>query len=450
MTSRFAFVLTAGVAMLAADLATSASAWAEVPPPAAAGVPPPPVFVPLTGRAVCRGSYGYASAGRGVRTFLWRLEALELARRRAAADPYYAATLRKRADAALDHSPYSVTQKTSVPPEGSTNDYASIGPYWWPAAGKPDGLPYERRDGKVNPQSRDESFDKVRMRAFGGDVTDLALAWYLWGDKRHADKAAALLRVWFLDPASRMNPSLNFAQAVPGRSIGRAEGMIELGALTPVVEAIGLLGPSGALTAQDQAGLESWFGKFVNWMRTSPIALAERAKTNNHGMFYDLWMLHFALFARLEPVATDVARDWPTRRLAVQVAADGSLHEELSRTRSLHYSFFAMEAATKSATLAECVGLDLWHAKTRDGRGLETALAFLMPYARDPASWTHPEQALEDGAHRKALHRQMAEPLRLAAWGTGSATYEAAAAAQGGTADAADPLWLPPLPTGGS
>jgi hypothetical protein len=39
-----------------------------------------------------------------------------------------------------------------VPPSGSKNDYMSMGPYWWPDPEKPDGLPYIRRDGEVNPE----------------------------------------------------------------------------------------------------------------------------------------------------------------------------------------------------------------------------------------------------------------------------------------------------------
>lgn len=432
----FAAVTLCGAATAVAQSATDA--------------PEPRAFAPLVGRAVCAAGAGYGAQSDRARTFLWRPEALAIARLRALNDPAALAGLLRRADAALSRALYSVTEKRAAPPGGSANDYASIGPYWWPAPGKRGGLPYVRRDGKVNPESRDVTFDKARMVDFSRDVVDLALAWHLTADRRYADHAARMLKAWFLDPATRMNPHMNFAQAVPGVSTGRAEGLIEVRVLTPVAEAVGLLGPSGALTADDEAGIEHWYAQMAGWMTTSPIAQAERAKTNNHGLFYDATLMHFALFARLTPVAEHVARAWPTKRLAIQLAADGSLPEELPRTRSLHYSFFALEAATQAATLAECVGIDLWNAETSDGRGLASALTYLEPYAKDPTTWPHPEQALTATDPRAALVEQMARPLRMAGWGTGDGRYETLAEVADGTDETAEAWWLPRLPAGGA
>src|SRR5512142_174353 len=62
--------------------------------------------------------------------------------------------LRRDAAAALGAGPFSVIQKSRVPPSGDKHDYLSFGPYWWPDPKKPNGLPYIRRDGEVNPESR--------------------------------------------------------------------------------------------------------------------------------------------------------------------------------------------------------------------------------------------------------------------------------------------------------
>lgn len=371
-----------------------------------------------------------------------------MARARARQSPSEVAALRKAADAALGRPAYSVTHKKGGAGGGDLHDYASIGPYWWPSPGKRGGLPYVRRDGKVNPESRDDTFDKTRINDFSRDVSDLALAWHFTGDKRYAEKATVLLKAWFLDPATRMNPNMNFAQAVPGVTTGRAEGVIELRPLGSVVEAIGLLGPSGAIAPADQAGLEAWFGEMVKWLATSEIGRAERAKNNNHGFFYDATLMHFALFARLEPVAAHVAQAWPTRRLAVQLAADGSLPEEIARTRSLHYSYFALEAASLAATLAECSGIDLWRARTSDGRNMMAAFKFVAPYVADPRKWPHPEEALKTDDPREELGDQMARPLKLAAWGMGDAWLAELAST---AVESKHDWWLPaPQPGKGS
>ncbi len=404
---------------------------------------PSEAYKPRPGLSSCHGANGYSASAGGVRTFLWRPEWLALEKARVSSDPVYAAPLRQAADAALKREPYSVTQKTRRPASGDMHDYYSIGPYWWPSPDTPSGEPYVRRDGDVNPESRGKEFDKDRMTKFSSDVRVLALAAHHLGNRRYADHAAALLRAWFISPATRMNPNLNHGQAVPGINAGRGEGIIELNALSSVVESIGLVHASGALAAADMAALEKWFASLVDWMATSPIGKEERAKRNNHGIHFDYLITQFALFARQESVARAVVEAFPERRMAPQIAADGSLPEELARTRSWHYSYFALEGATKLATLGECVGLDIWSAKTRDRKSLALAFAFLAPYLSDIGKWPHKDSGLADPAKRAEAMRKAVEPLRMMAWGTGDAAYEAQAAKQSEIISAVPGYWLP-------
>ncbi len=387
----------------------------------------PAVFTALPGRSQCRGADGYISVHGGQRTFLWRPEWLAMEKVRVAADPGYAKLLRNAADAALKRGPYSVTDKLKMPASRNLHDYYSIGPYWWPTTDKPNGEPYIRRDGYVNPESRGQEFDKDRMLKFSSDVRLLALAYHHFGDDRYAVHAATLLRVWFLNRDTRMNPNLNFGQAVPGVNTGRGEGIIELNALSAVVESVGVIGPAGALSKTDQAGLEKWFGDMTSWMKDSPIGQEERAKSNNHGIHYDYLLTQFALFARREPLAQQIVAAFPARRIAPQILGDGSLPEELARTRSWHYSYFALEGAVKVATLGECVGLDIWSAKTKDGRGLAKAFAYLAPYQSDIDRWPYKDVGLSDPEKTDDSRRKAMIPLRMMAWGTGDKQYEALA-----------------------
>jgi hypothetical protein len=43
-------------------------------------------------------------------------------------------------------------------------------------------------------------------------VTELALLWWFTGDDHYAEVATKLLRIFYLDAATKMNPNLNFAQ----------------------------------------------------------------------------------------------------------------------------------------------------------------------------------------------------------------------------------------------
>jgi hypothetical protein len=118
----------------------------------------------------------------------------------------------KDADQALRSGPVSVMEKKNLPPSGNKHDYMSLAPYHWPDPTKADGLPYIRKDGQTNPEVK-EYKDKEYMPRLCADVHTLALAYYFSDDKVYAEHAAKLIRVWFLDTATRMNPNLNFAVA---------------------------------------------------------------------------------------------------------------------------------------------------------------------------------------------------------------------------------------------
>lgn len=340
----------------------------------------------------CQGAMGYADAFGGRRTFLWRPDHLEATRqglRTNPGDPAYQA-LMVHADAALGHAPYSVVDKTMTPASGDKHDYMSMGPYWWPDRSRPDGLPYVRRDGQMNPERLTNAFDVSDLQSLSDDVRSLALAWYFTGDRKYADKAAELLRAWFLDPGTRMNPNLNHGQAVPGRVSGRAEGVIDAHRLVPIVESLGLLDTSDSLSDVERGQLRDWFGDLVEWMATSPIGRAEAAATNNHGIYFDALITHFALYAGMEDVAKAVTRR-TRQRLEKQIAPDGRLPEELTRTRSLHYTTWTLTAVFDLADLSTCVGEDLWGWRTQDGRSLRGATDYVASFAGRTETWPWPE-----------------------------------------------------------
>lgn len=360
---------------------TVASVWLTCGlTPLSASIPP---FEPKPGQPQCRTSEGYSADFDGRRTFLWRPQWLAAI----AADSGRSEAFVKQADAALERGPYSVTDKPVTMPGASPNDYASIGPYWWPNPNSGDGLPYERRDGEVNPQRNGPEFDKDRLRRLGGDLEALSVGYFLTSDETYADHAAMLLRVWFIDPATRMAPNMNFAQGIPGRVSGRGEGIIEASDLSTIVESIGLLYPSDAISREQHQALRQWYADFATWMATSENGETEMRKRNNHGIFYDFYLAHFALFAGLDSVTASIADNFPQYRLAVQMDRQGRFIEELKRTRSWHYSNFVVGGAARLATISECTGRDLWNATLEDGRSLQTSRNFLERYSDNLENW---------------------------------------------------------------
>jgi len=289
------------------------------------------------------------------------------------------------ANRALNFAPLSVMDKPKAGASGDKHDYASQAPYFWPNPTKPDGLPYLRKDGQRNPESGGEHSDAPRMARMADAAETLALAFFFTRDERYAAHAGKVLRVWFLNPATRMNPHFNQAQAIPGVNTGRGIGMIESRSLMPACDAVGLLAGSTNWLKADDAALQKWVGEFLDWAQTSANGRDERAAKNNHGSWYDSQIAHYALFVGDTTLARRVVESAKTNRIAEQIRADGSQPRELARADSFDYSRFNLQALFTVATLGEHVGVDLWYFQTVNGASLKKALDFLLPYAEQSA-----------------------------------------------------------------
>lgn len=313
------------------------------------------------------------------------------------------------ADLALGFPPPSVTQKTRLAPSGDPHDYLSTGPYWWPDPSKPDGLPYLRRDGQVNPESRTSASDQMRLESLGRNVQTLALAYWFTGKPAYAAHAAHCLRVWFLDPATKMNPHFNYAQGIPGRSVGRPAGMIEAGGLVDAADASGLLADSPHWSHADEAALRRWCGAFLDWMQASEIGRAVRAGENNQATMADVRAVRLAFKVGRDDLARKILTEAGPARIGRQIAPDGSQPHELARTKSFSYSRLNLGGLVTLATLGERVGVDLWRFQTADGRSVRRALDYLTPYVRTPpAPWPHEQIANVERASFAAIFRQAA------------------------------------------
>ncbi|HEV7783554.1 MAG TPA: alginate lyase family protein [Chitinophagaceae bacterium] len=291
----------------------------------------------------------------------------------------------KDANAALKFGPVSVMEKKNDPPSGNKHDYMSLAPYHWPDPTKADGLPYIRKDGETNPEVK-EYKDKEYMPKLCAEVHTLALAYYFSDDKVYAEHAAKLVRVWFLDTATRMNPNLNFAQAIRGVTIGRGAGMIDSRHFVKLIDAIGLLQGSKYWTGADQKGMQQWFGELLQWMATSKNGIDEMNAGNNHGAWYDAQKLSMALFTGNMELAKKTvvsAQD----RLDKQMDDAGQFPKEMERTTSMHYTTFVMEAFFNIALMADDAGMDLWNYTSPSGKSLKNAFDVLRPYLIKKKEW---------------------------------------------------------------
>ena len=148
------------------------------------------------------------------------------------------------------------------------------------------------------------------------------------------------LRAWFVDEATRMNPNLQYAQAIQGRFTGRGIGIIDTLHLVEVARAAWQLD----MKPSDLTAVKSWFTSYLDWMTTHPYGIAERDAKNNHGT---CWCTQVAAFAQL--TGNREQMEWCRNRYKTvlipnQQAVDGSFPQELARTKPYGYSLFNLDA----------------------------------------------------------------------------------------------------------
>ena len=168
-------------------------------------------------------------------TLLW--DGAALLRARAAVARHDAALaaacvgLRADAAAALLVKPVSVTTKAAAPIGGDLHDYTTHGSYWWPCTAAcnasmfadcslwkqshaccnaTSGLPWVVHDGYNDPAS---ALDRPKLSAMIQAVNALSASAFFFNNSTHAEHAALLLRVWFLDSSTAMHPSAKYCES---------------------------------------------------------------------------------------------------------------------------------------------------------------------------------------------------------------------------------------------
>ncbi len=294
------------------------------------------------------------------------------------------------ANKALKRGPYSVVNKKKLAPSKDKHDYVSYSRYWWPDTTKVDGLPYLRRDGETNPASQDlDTSDRPRLGLFTSDVLTLGLAYFYTEELKYAEKAAELLRVWFLNPDTKMNPHLNHSQCRLGHNNGSKSGVLDGRLLVNALEGSLLIGDANLLSKVEMKGLKAWAKEYFTWLISNEMALDEAASKNNHGTFYDVQSAYFAIYADQKDEARRILQQFYHKRLESQILLDGSMPEELARTRPIFYSLYNLYAMCMGAHLAEKLDIDLWKSKELDSR-ISMAIDYVIPYVTEEIKWQGP------------------------------------------------------------
>jgi hypothetical protein len=304
----------------------------------------------------------------------------------------------KEANSFLSNKTTSVMDKTQMPPSGDKHDFYSLSHYRWPNPDTPDGLPYISRDGEINPEIYTIP-DKKNLDGMVQMVKILALAYYFTNDHQYASKAEELLRVWFIDEDTYMNPNLNYAESVRGKDEMNPGGIMEGRPLTELLDAIRLLQHSPQWTEEVAQEMELWFTNYLDWLLNSDSGKKEGRKANNHGTYYLVQVSSIAVFTNKTGLAKELLEatmqepssasvDDVPKLIAEKIKPDGRQPFELERANALDYHAVNLLALFRLASIGERVGVDLWNYEF-EGSGLRKALDYILPYALEKEPWPY-------------------------------------------------------------
>ncbi len=301
-------------------------------------------------------------------------------------------TLKAEAEKLMQKGPWSVTTKkdNQLPPSKDKHDFYSLSIYFWK---KPDGT-WEWRDGQRNPEAITE--DEAGLDALFGAVKILSNAAWFLNEPRYSERAALLVRHWFIDPETGMNPNMNYAAGIPGTADGRGVGVHRFKDFAIILDDIGLLRAMGQWTDDDQAKMTQWVGKFAEWCNTTKLGLDEKKAKNNHSVFYGSMMLACGLYVKNQALIDEYSKSFFQNQLIGQIQKDGCLPEEMGRTRPVNYTTYTLMGFAMYAEEARNLGIDYYNYTGPNGQTLKAAFAYILPYWEGKTPWPKKEEPIYD------------------------------------------------------
>ncbi|CAO3610726.1 unnamed protein product [Mucor fragilis] len=207
----------------------------------------------------------------------------------------------------------------------------------------------------------------MQLESVAENLQFLCLGYYLLNNENYAIYAVALLDTFFVNEKTRMNPNLNYAQFVRGSQnhspFGRGEGVISSRVLSRIVNLLPLLDTFHGYYALKQY-IHSWFGSYLTWLQTSPVALEAAASRNNIHTWYIVQLASIEQFLNpVSPQVSNVLFRFFKESLPKQMdPKTGNQPYESKRTKPLHYLAFNLQAIAILAELARDTGLDVYRS----------------------------------------------------------------------------------------
>jgi len=319
----------------------------------------------------------------------------------------------KEANKLLEAPNESVVDKEIIPPGATKHDFVSIHSKYWPDDRKADGFPWVREEDS-NPDTKSDKVDQRRIKRMGEAISTLSQAYYFSGDQQYAVKASVMLKTWFLANKTRMTPHLQFAQTKPGIDDRSSSGVIEGAPIAlHVLDSINLIRDSGAWPERFDQVMDQWFTQYLKWLTKSKMANKAAAKDDRHGSWYYFQTAALSWYLNDKKTLNKQLKN-AKANLATQFDPDGSLPNELRRSKAFIDSCQNLQALTGTAIIADKANKKFWDLPSKSKSSIAKGINFLMPTALS-GSWKYDEDkdvkgyACLDSFNRYAEYSNSAE-----------------------------------------
>ncbi|MGO9229021.1 MAG: alginate lyase family protein [Bryobacteraceae bacterium] len=291
--------------------------------------------------------------------------------------------LRAEADKRLHEGPWSVTTDRPVDATLDPHDFYGEAPFWWPDPANP-AAPWVHREGQINPNR--SRADKLALDATCDSIFTLGAASFFLDDPRYGRHATHLINAWFLNPKTRMNPNLEYSQAVRGLNEARG-GTIEGRVFIRAVQGMEFLTQSGQWDAREAAATHKWFEDYLRWLTHSKTASDEKSSGNPRASWWTAQVAAIATFLDDKATAQMAFNYYRDSVFPRQIGGDVIAPHEEERARTLTYSAFNAEGMATTCRIAQAQGVDLWGTQGKGGATLATVIAYLAPHLADRKKW---------------------------------------------------------------
>lgn len=299
-------------------------------------------------------------------------------------------TIKKYSDEILKEGKVpTITNKEGgeTAPSGDPHDYASVTRYkmWRTESGGLDWV-----DGEMNPDfekyTDNKRMEEARAQLFF--TATAAIESHNNGQVEDADKysayASQVLRKWFVDEKTRMNPRLEYAHIVRKsedsseyEDKGNYFGIIEGDDLLLFVEESSRLEELGLVDQETLSGMKQWYGEYLDWLTKSEMGIRESGMENNHGTMYDVQVATVADFVGRDDIVIE-ALNRAKGRIGTHIENDGSQPLEMHRQDSYGYPLYNLYGYSRLSRLGVKHGVDIWNYEAPSGGSLRKAFEFYL------------------------------------------------------------------------